>query len=64
MNKVIELRKIENIRQMYEQIPNIKKYIYDSYEFGELNQLSKRPSRQYLEQKIEKRVQWSVFILT
>lgn len=34
LNKVIELRKIENIRQMYEQIGNIKTYIYDSYEFG------------------------------
>lgn len=34
LNKVIELRKIENIRQMYEQIANIKTYIYESYEFG------------------------------
>jgi hypothetical protein len=49
---------------MYEQIANIKNYIYDSYEFGELSQLSKRPSRRYLEQKIEKRVQWSFCILT
>jgi hypothetical protein len=57
LNKVIEMRKIENIRQMYEQIANIKTYVYDSYEFGELSQLSKRPSRRYLEQKIEKRVQ-------
>lgn len=31
LNKVIEMRKIENIRQMYEQIANIKAYIYDSY---------------------------------
>ncbi len=34
LNKVIELRKIENITQMYEQILNIKKYINDSYDFG------------------------------
>jgi hypothetical protein len=57
LNQVIELRKIENIRLMCEQISNIKKYIYDSFEFGELSQLSRRPSRHYLEQKIKKRAQ-------
>jgi hypothetical protein len=31
---------------------NIKKYIYDSYEFGELSQLSRRPSWHYIERKI------------
>jgi DNA helicase TIP49 (TBP-interacting protein) len=54
---VIEFRKIENIRQIYEQIANIKKYIFDSYAFGELSQLSRRPSLRYIEKTIEKRVQ-------
>jgi hypothetical protein len=29
---------------MYEQLPFIKKYMYDSYNFGILGQLPRRPS--------------------
>lgn len=34
----------------------IKKYILDSYEYGELAKLSKKPSSTYIEVKISKRV--------
>jgi hypothetical protein len=57
INKVIELRKIENIQQMYEQLPQIKQYLLDSYTYGELGQLSRAPTDNYIEEKIAKRVE-------
>lgn len=57
INKVIELRKIENIQQMYEQLPQIKQYLLDSYTYGELGQLSRAPTEIYIEEKIAKRVE-------
>lgn len=34
---------------MYEQMAQIKKYILDSYDYGELGKLSKKPSATYIE---------------
>lgn len=57
INKVMELRKIENIREVFEQLPQIRSYIEQSCLFGELSELTHRPTRRYIDAKIAKRVQ-------
>jgi hypothetical protein len=44
------------MKQMYEQLPQIKQYITDSYLHGELGQrLRIQPTTKYIETKINKR---------
>lgn len=57
MKKVLTLRQVSKLQQLYEQLPRIKRYIFDSYEFGELATLSKRPTEKYLEEKLAKQLQ-------
>jgi len=42
---------------MYEQLPQIKKYLFDSYTYGELGQISRAPTDRYIEEKMAKRVE-------
>jgi hypothetical protein len=57
LKKVLSLRQISKQQQLYEQLPRIKRYIFDSYHFGELNTLSKKPTEKYLEEKLAKQLQ-------
>jgi hypothetical protein len=49
IRKAILARKVGSLLELYEQRPQIRAYILDSYEFGELNDISCRPEREYLD---------------
>jgi hypothetical protein len=55
-SQVLSLRKIESLKQIYEQLPHIKQYIFDSYDYGELGAIAHKPSHGYLEMVIEKQM--------
>ena len=52
IRKALVARKVGSLLELYEQRPQIRAYILDSYEFGELNEISRRPEREYLDEKI------------
>jgi hypothetical protein len=51
LRQALAARRIDSLLELYEQRPQLIKYILESYHFGELHSLEAKPDIRYLEEK-------------